>query len=70
MRMQHLYPKTRNVGDHFVRRGVEHTIREVAARASRISSSVDIWPREANQPPLWRRALSPLKRCLAEVSGR
>lgn len=34
-----------------------------------ISSSVNIWPRDAT-PPRWRRTLSSLKRRLGEVAGR
>lgn len=34
MRIHHFYPKTRNVGDHFVQRGVERMIREIIPGAS------------------------------------
>jgi hypothetical protein len=34
MRIHHFYPKTRNVGDHFVQRGVERMIHEVVPGAS------------------------------------
>ena len=34
MRIHHFYPKTRNVGDHFVQRGVERMIREIIPDAS------------------------------------
>ncbi|HJQ33711.1 MAG TPA: polysaccharide pyruvyl transferase family protein [Pyrinomonadaceae bacterium] len=34
MRIHHFYPKTRNVGDHFVQRGIERMIREVVPGAS------------------------------------
>ena len=30
MRIHHFYPKTRNLGDHFVQRGIERMIREIA----------------------------------------
>ncbi|PYS92569.1 MAG: hypothetical protein DMF64_08750 [Acidobacteria bacterium] len=34
MRIHHFYPKTRNVGDHFVQRGIERMIREIVPRAA------------------------------------
>jgi len=34
MRIHHFYPKTRNVGDHFVQRGVERMIREIIPGAA------------------------------------
>src|SRR5947208_17033962 len=34
MRIHHFYPKTRNVGDHFVQRGVERMIRALVPRAT------------------------------------
>lgn len=34
MRVHHFYPKTRNVGDHFVQRGIERMIRDLAPRAT------------------------------------
>jgi polysaccharide pyruvyl transferase WcaK-like protein len=34
VRIHHFYPKTRNVGDHFVQRGVERMIREIVPRAA------------------------------------
>lgn len=34
MRIHHFYPKTRNVGDHFVQRGVERMIRELVPGAA------------------------------------
>src|SRR5215217_4844605 len=34
MRVHHFYPKTRNVGDHFVQRGIERMIREVVPAAT------------------------------------
>src|SRR2546423_15618444 len=34
MRIHHFYPKTRNVGDHFVQRGVERMIRALVPRAA------------------------------------
>jgi hypothetical protein len=34
MRIHHFYPKTRNVGDHFVQRGVERMIRQIIPGAS------------------------------------
>jgi polysaccharide pyruvyl transferase WcaK-like protein len=34
MRVHHFYPKTRNVGDHFVQRGVERMIREIVPSAT------------------------------------
>lgn len=34
MRVQHFYPKTRNVGDHFVQRGIERMIREIVPAAT------------------------------------
>lgn len=34
MRVHHFYPKTRNVGDHFVQRGIERMIRELVPGAT------------------------------------
>lgn len=34
MRVHHFYPKTRNVGDHFVQRGIELMIREIVPTAT------------------------------------
>jgi len=34
MRIHHFYPKTRNVGDHFVQRGIERMMREIVPRAA------------------------------------
>jgi hypothetical protein len=34
MRIHHFYPKTRNVGDHFVQRGIERMIREIVPTAT------------------------------------
>jgi len=34
MRVHHFYPKTRNVGDHFVQRGIERMIRELVPDAT------------------------------------
>lgn len=34
MRVHHFYPKTQNVGDHFVQRGIERMIRELVPRAT------------------------------------
>src|SRR4051794_9993577 len=34
MRVHHFYPKTRNVGDHFVQRGIERMIREIVPEAT------------------------------------
>lgn len=34
MRVHHFYPKTRNVGDHFVQRGIERMVRELAPDAT------------------------------------
>ncbi len=34
MRIHHFYPKTRNIGDHFVQRGIERMIREIVPDAS------------------------------------
>ena len=34
MRIHHFYPKTPNVGDHFVQRGIEQMIREIVPRAT------------------------------------
>ena len=34
MRVHHFYPKTRNVGDHFVQRGIERMIREIVPNAT------------------------------------
>ncbi|HVF67507.1 MAG TPA: polysaccharide pyruvyl transferase family protein [Pyrinomonadaceae bacterium] len=34
MRVHHFYPKTRNVGDHFVQRGIERMIREIVPAAT------------------------------------
>jgi polysaccharide pyruvyl transferase WcaK-like protein len=34
MRIHHFYPKTRNVGDHFVQRGIERMIREIVPDAA------------------------------------
>lgn len=34
MRVQHFFPQTRNVGDHFVQRGIERMIREIVPDAS------------------------------------
>jgi polysaccharide pyruvyl transferase WcaK-like protein len=34
MRVHHFYPKTRNVGDHFVQRGIERMIREAVPAAT------------------------------------
>lgn len=34
MRIHHFYPKTRNVGDHFVQRGIEQIIQEIIPDAS------------------------------------
>lgn len=34
MRIQHFYPRTRNVGDHFVQRGIERMIRELVPHAT------------------------------------
>jgi hypothetical protein len=34
MRVHHFYPKTRNVGDHFVQRGIERMIREFVPAAT------------------------------------
>jgi hypothetical protein len=34
MRIHHFYPKTRNIGDHFVQRGIERMMREIVPRAT------------------------------------
>ncbi len=34
MRIHHFYPKTRNIGDHFVQRGIERMVREIVPQAS------------------------------------
>lgn len=34
MKIHHFYPKTRNVGDHFVQRGIERMVREIVPRAA------------------------------------
>ena len=34
MRVHHFYPKTRNVGDQLVQRGVERLLRELVPRAA------------------------------------
>jgi polysaccharide pyruvyl transferase WcaK-like protein len=34
MKIHHFYPKTRNVGDHFVQRGIERMFRELVPRAA------------------------------------
>lgn len=34
MRIHHFYPKTRNIGDHFVQRGIERMIREIVPQAA------------------------------------
>jgi polysaccharide pyruvyl transferase WcaK-like protein len=34
MRIHHFYPKTRNIGDHFVQRGIERMMREIVPDAS------------------------------------
>jgi polysaccharide pyruvyl transferase WcaK-like protein len=34
MRIHHFYPKTRNIGDHFVQRGIERMMREIVPRAA------------------------------------
>jgi len=34
MRIHHFYPRTPNVGDHFVQRGIERMVREVVPGAA------------------------------------
>jgi len=56
--------------------GSQHSVSKITSAAAprnyvqvHISSSVAVWPRRAT-PPLWRRALSSVRRRVEEVSGR
>lgn len=43
MRIHHFYPKTRNVGDHFVQRSIEHMIRSLIPDADFDLFNVNSW---------------------------
>src|SRR5205085_10252995 len=43
MRIHHFYPKTRNIGDHFVQQGIERMLREIVPRAAFDLFNVNAW---------------------------